>query len=103
MPGPSKKSSQTAFDGTITRRLPSRTMLTSLTLSGNARLLGKRTACERVERKRLGRVITTSAGPRSGAFLGYVNGILRAPRQDSARDRRPSDAPLWEEAAAAGR
>src|SRR5580700_5686335 len=34
-----KKPSQTAFDGTITRRLPSRTMLTSLTLSGNARLL----------------------------------------------------------------
>ena len=33
MPGASKKSSQTAFDGTITRPLPSRTMVTSFTLS----------------------------------------------------------------------
>jgi hypothetical protein len=39
MPGLSKKSSQTGFEGTITRRLPSRTSLTSSTLSGNVRLL----------------------------------------------------------------
>jgi hypothetical protein len=41
------------LDGAITSRFPSRTMLTSLTLSGKARLLGKRTACERFDLSRV--------------------------------------------------
>src|SRR5580692_6268831 len=85
MPGLSKRSSQTAFDCTITGRLPSRTMLTSLTLSGNAKLLGKRTACERFDRKGLVRVMTTSPDSQAGDCSGYVHGILSTPLGFGAR------------------
>ncbi len=53
MPGASKKSSHTAFAGTITRRAPSRKIDTSRTLSGKATSLGRRTACVRLFRNKV--------------------------------------------------
>src|SRR5271165_345133 len=60
MPGRSKKSSQTAFAGTITRRLPSRRTSTSLTSSGKATSLGSRTAWDRLERNSRVRTIANT-------------------------------------------
>ena len=44
IPGASKKSSQTALAGTITRRFPSRMIRTSLTVAGKATFLGNKAA-----------------------------------------------------------
>jgi deoxyhypusine synthase len=60
MPGESKKSSQLASAGATTRRSPSRRITTSLTLAGNATSFGRRTACDRLLRNSVVRVMPLS-------------------------------------------